>query len=242
VSKNKPFSPSALTSANMFFGFLSIIKAISGEPLIAGWLIIIAAILDALDGKVARLMDKGSHFGLELDSISDIVSFGVAPAILMYEVYLQKLEFFGLVAAFIYLLCGGFRLAWYNVIANPKVKKEYIGLPIPTAAISIASFIEFNFHFWNEIKLDFLFIPLIAILSFLMVSRVQYDTLPKLNFKESAHNKAKLIFLLVSLALVALWPATCFFPILIIFITQGVIRSVIRSFKRVALSRIERTF
>jgi len=128
--------PGALTSANIFFGFMAIIKVINGQYLDAGWLIIIASIMDGLDGKFARKFDKNSHFGLEFDSLADLISFGAAPAALAYGVYFHRLDYLGMVIVFFIVLCGALRLARFNTASNGE--SLYTGLPIPIAAVTIA--------------------------------------------------------------------------------------------------------
>ncbi len=107
--------PNLFTAMNMFAGFFSILNSSQGEYLYAAWLIIIAAIFDALDGAVARLTKSSSELGVELDSLSDIVSFGAAPAILLYKSHLYTYNTAGVLIAALLLLAGGFRLARFNV-------------------------------------------------------------------------------------------------------------------------------
>jgi CDP-diacylglycerol--serine O-phosphatidyltransferase len=232
MRNSKLVTPNYLTALNLFCGFFTIIQVMRGEYIFASWLIIIAAIIDGLDGKLARYMGKGSHFGMEFDSISDIVSFGVAPAFLIYTIYVHRLELWGVILAFSFLLSGGYRLARYNVLSKPKEKGEFSGLPIPVAAISFASFVVFNQALWDSLKMDFLVIPLTIILGALMVSKIPYDTLPKLTFKEGAKNKRNLLFLIGCLILIAIWPALSFFPLCMFFVTYGVARALVAIAKR----------
>lgn len=233
--------PSAVTSANMFFGFLAIIKTMNGQFITAGWLIIIAAVMDGLDGKIARLVDKDSKFGKEFDSLSDLVSFGVAPAILAYKAYLERFEFLGVVIVFLFALCGALRLARFNVSDKPGKKNMFTGLPIPVAAVTVASFIHFNGHFWDEMKLGVAFIILILLVCFLMVSTIKYDKLPRLTFKDSKQNLTKLIFMAGGLILIAFFPSIAFFPICLIFIIWGIVRSIVKSLKKVAVQEVNET-
>ena len=232
MGNNKRIIPGVFTTANMFFGFFAIITAVSGDLITAGWLIIIAAIMDGLDGKLARRLNQGSRFGMEYDSMADMVSFGVAPAILAYTAYFQRFNLLGMFIVFLYLFLGGYRLARYNATSKPEVKGRFTGLPIPVAAITIVSFIHFNLHYWNEPILYPLFHPLIGGLCFLMVSQVRYDSLPKLTLKEGAANRVKLFFLIGALVLIAILPETLFFPLCIFYIVQGIVRSIIRSTRK----------
>src|SRR3989337_3829126 len=129
--------PNLFTAMNMFCGFLSIITASNGNYNYAAWLIIVAAIFDGLDGIVARLTKSSSELGVELDSLSDIVSFGCAPPFLMYSTYLYNFVHIGIILSSLPLIAGGFRLARFNVQLVGFEKSFFIGLPIPTAALTI---------------------------------------------------------------------------------------------------------
>lgn len=226
-----------ITAANMLFGFLAIIKAIEGQFAAAGWFIVIAAIMDSFDGKLARYMKKGSKFGIEFDSIADMVSFGTAPAVLAYMAFFRQYEMWGAFAVFSQALFGGFRLAKFNLTASSESKGEFVGLPIPMAALSLSTFVLFNI--WLEKEFGFaiwpVYFPLIVLVCFLMVSGVRYDTFPKFTFKESKHNKTKLLFLIGSVALIAIKPLAAFFLLTMFVVFHGIIRSVIRTLKKTQL-------
>jgi CDP-diacylglycerol---serine O-phosphatidyltransferase len=174
------------TAMNMFCGFLSLINVASGEYIYASWLIIIAAVFDMLDGTMARLTKSSSALGVQLDSLSDLVSFGVAPAFLIYKTHLISYSAAGIVISSLLMIAGGLRLARFNVQLVGFSKTFFTGLPIPSAAIAIASFIiafytkESGF---NPAVIIYI-IPLVVILSYLMVSTIKYDTLPKLSKQE----------------------------------------------------------
>lgn len=231
----KLISPGALTAANMFFGFLSIVSTIEGRLAAAGWFIIIAAVMDGFDGKLARLMKKGSQFGIQYDSIADMVSFGVAPAVLIYVAFFKNLGTLGAALAFCQILFGGLRLARFNLTAKTDSKDEFVGLPIPIAALTIASFVHFSLQLNEDPRFTAFSLPLVIMLSMLMVSKVRYDTFPRFTFNESRKNKVKLLFLLVSLTLIACFPNYAFFPLCMIIIIQGMIRSLIKTLKKASL-------
>ena len=215
----------------MVFGFLSIIKAIEGDYSSSGWLIIIAAVMDGLDGKLARFMKKGSEFGIQFDSIADMVSFGVAPAILVYTAYFDRFGIFGAAACFLPVLFGGLRLAKFNLSASTDSKDEFTGLPIPVTAVSIASFQHFSASFGGLPSLEIINFPLVILLCLLMVSGIKYETVPKFTFKESSKNKVKLIFLVGSVVLLSIWPSQSMFLLCLTVIFHGIIRSLIRTIK-----------
>ncbi|HES60210.1 MAG TPA: CDP-diacylglycerol--serine O-phosphatidyltransferase, partial [Caldithrix sp.] len=133
--------PNLFTAMNLFSGFLSILNASEGNYHYAAWLIIVAAVFDALDGAVARLTKSSSELGVELDSLSDIVSFGAAPAFLIYQTYLFSYQPLGVLISASLVLAGGFRLARFNVQLVGFDKNYFSGLPIPISALTISSFI-----------------------------------------------------------------------------------------------------
>lgn len=184
--------PNLFTAMNMFCGFVSIINASNGEYIYAAWLIIIAAIFDTLDGWMARLTKSSSALGVQLDSLSDLVSFGVAPAFLIYKTHLSNYSEIGIIISSLLMIAGGFRLARFNVQLVGFDKTFFTGLPIPSSAITIATFIIAfydKYTGFNPSVLVFI-IPMVFVLSFLMVSKVRYDTLPhfrKQEFKDKPY-------------------------------------------------------
>ena len=190
--------PSVLTTFGMFAGFYSIISSINGEFTIAAISIMIAMMWDTLDGRIARLTNTQSAFGAEYDSLADLVSFGLAPALLVYEWSLYELGRFGWLAAFVYLACAALRLARFNTQVGIADKRFFQGLPSPAAAGVIASMIWLKI--WTFASFDSEVISLgyylgagITILcGILMVSNVRYYS-----FKELDSKKASFRFLLL---------------------------------------------
>ncbi len=177
--------PNLFTTLNMFCGFLSIISSSEGKFISAAWFIIAAAIFDMLDGTLARLTNSSSELGVELDSLSDIVSFGAAPAFLIYSSYLFQYETWGIIISSLLMIAGGFRLARFNVQLVGFDKQYFVGLPIPSSGITIAAFIiaYYNNNSGYSSPYSYFIIPLVVILSFMMVSRVRYDTIPKFSLR-----------------------------------------------------------
>ena len=126
--------PSLFTVSNMLCGFAAILHALHGRLELAGWLIILAGVLDGLDGRIARLMHSTSDFGKEYDSLADVVSFGVAPALLAYQWGLVTTGRWGWAVAFLFLVAGSVRLARFNVNVSSGDKRFFTGLPIPAGA------------------------------------------------------------------------------------------------------------
>ena len=142
--------PNGLTLCGMFFGFYSILSAIKGNYVHAAWAIMIADVFDGLDGWVARLTHSTTRFGIELDSLSDLVAFGVAPAVMIYKWSIAPFGRIGIAAAFLFAACGALRLARYNVQMGSTESKAFTGMPIPGAASVLASLVIFYYEFWDR--------------------------------------------------------------------------------------------
>jgi CDP-diacylglycerol--serine O-phosphatidyltransferase len=213
---------------NMFCGFLSIINTSQQKYYYAAWLIIIAAIFDALDGLMARLTNSSSELGVELDSLSDVVSFGTAPAFLFYNVYLFQYEVWGILISSLLLIAGGFRLARFNVQLVGFDKKFFKGLPIPTAAIVLTSFLLTFFKEGEGFSQFYahLIIPLIILLSFLMVSKVKYDALPSFSINGFKEKPAVSIFLLIAIIVLLSTKGKALFYIFVLILLFGIFRHI----------------
>lgn len=220
--------PNLFTAMNMFCGYLSIINASQGQFFYAASLILIAAIFDALDGLVARLTHSSSELGVELDSLSDLVSFGAAPAFLIYQTYLINFNSIGVILSSFLMIAGGFRLARFNVQLVGFEKSHFKGLPIPSSAITVAAFvityykkgIGFEQPYTNVI------IPMVIILSLLMVSTIKYDTLPKFTLKGMKEKPIQMTFLLLAAALIIITSGNALFFIFVFIILFGIFRHI----------------
>ena len=227
--------PNLFTATNMFCGFLSIITASNGNYNYAAWLIIVAAIFDALDGLVARLTNSSSELGVELDSLSDIVSFGAAPSFLIYSTYLNQFDNVGIILSSLLLIAGGFRLARFNVQLVGFEKSFFLGLPIPTAALTITSFVLAFYNDGFAKPYSDLVIPLVVILSYLMISNIRYESVPKFSIQGIKDKPFHFIFLIVAVILVSLMYTEGLFYSIILMILIGIFRYIYNSFrKRVA--------
>ncbi len=168
--------PNLFTTANIVAGFYSILSAHNGKFLLSAWVILLAVLFDNLDGKVARLTHTESQFGVEYDSLSDLISFGVAPAFLVYVFVLRDFGRLGIIASFLFLLTGALRLARFNTQTSHR--DSFIGLPIPGAAAVVASliliFIKYNI---SSDKYSTVFLIVVYLLAFLMISTVKYRSL-----------------------------------------------------------------
>ncbi|MDD5475097.1 MAG: CDP-diacylglycerol--serine O-phosphatidyltransferase, partial [Syntrophales bacterium] len=175
--------PNLFTTASLFFGFYSIINSIGGNFPKAAILIMIAVVLDGLDGKIARVTNTTSRFGLEYDSLSDLVSFGVAPAVLAYMWALAPYGRAGWIVAFLFVACGAMRLARFNIQVSVLDSRVFNGLPIPAAALVVVTAVVF----WDFLGGTGGFTnPTVSVgmtaLSLLMVSSVKYYSFKDLNF------------------------------------------------------------
>ena len=197
--------PNLFTLGALFSGFYAIIAATNGDFDEAGWAILIAAVLDGLDGRVARLTNSESAFGAQFDSLSDMVSFGLAPALIAYSWALQSLGRAGWIASFIFMACAAFRLARFNVQLGTVDKRFFVGLQSPVAGGLVCSVPWVCFQYGVEPS------PLIAILmsiltifaGLLMISNYRYFSFKELHFKGTVPYRVYLlaVMLLVSVAL-----------------------------------------
>lgn len=170
--------PNLITSGSLFAGFYVIIASTDGNFQRAAWFILLSAILDGLDGKVARLTGTTSKFGVELDSLADVVAFGVAPGVLMYAWALKPFGKLGWLAAFLYVVCGALRLARFNVQVSTVESKRFIGLPIPAAASIVATCVLLFYELGGTGTIKKVsVVMLVFLLAFLMVSNIKYLSL-----------------------------------------------------------------
>ncbi len=167
--------PNLFTTGSLFAGYYSIISVMNGRYETAAWFILVATVFDGLDGKVARMTNTTSRFGVEYDSLADLVAFGVAPGLLMYSWALTSFGKLGWLAAFLYVVCGALRLARFNVQVETVESKRFVGLPIPSAAWMVASCVLlFYFLGGTDTIKQISVVVLVYCLAFLMVSNVRY--------------------------------------------------------------------
>lgn len=167
--------PNLITAAGLFAGFFVIVSTIDGDYKKAAWFILLAAIFDGLDGKVARLTGTTSKFGMELDSLADVISFGVAPAVLLYDWALRPYGKLGWLAAFFFVICGALRLARFNVQVTTVESRRFVGLPIPAAACIVATCVLLFFQLGGTGTIRMVsMVFLVFLLAFLMISNLPY--------------------------------------------------------------------
>ncbi|MCL1959719.1 MAG: CDP-diacylglycerol--serine O-phosphatidyltransferase [Spirochaetes bacterium] len=231
--------PSLFTCGNMSFGILSVISSINGDFARAAWFLVAALGCDILDGRIARMTNTTSMFGMQLDSLSDLVSFGAAPAIMMYMLVLKNMGNPGVAIAVLFVLCSALRLARFNVLAQSgEIHKHFVGLPTPASAGVIISFVlSYELLAPEDYSLNFKTIPVlmelipsffkimpvvIVILSFLMVSNIPY-----LSFKRIKLTRVRtielLVVLIVLIIIIVVYPQNVIFIIFSVYALSGLI-------------------
>jgi CDP-diacylglycerol--serine O-phosphatidyltransferase len=215
--------PNMLTTASLFSGFLGVLWAISGQYEYTSVAILVSCVFDGLDGKVARLTGTSSDFGVQFDSLADLVAFGVTPAIMVYQWELSQFKNLGIMASFLLVACGALRLARFNVLTKITNKKFFLGLPIPAQACTVATFYLFTECMpsdWQSLTPK-VCLGLVYVLSFLMVSRVRYAS-----FKEfgliKAHPFSMMVTAILLFVLVASQPKILGFVVFVGYILSGV--------------------
>ncbi|CAM2060203.1 CDP-diacylglycerol--serine O-phosphatidyltransferase [Desulfovibrionales bacterium] len=216
--------PNLFTTTSLLFGFLGMVWSTNGLYEYAAMAILVSAILDGLDGTVARLTNSTSAFGMQYDSLADIIAFGVNPALLLYFWKLDSFGRLGLMAAFLFVCCGALRLARFNVMsASGEAKKHFVGLPIPIAACLPATLVLFSPFLpgiWLPRVMSWACLVLAYVLSFLMVSHIRY-----VSFKEygiiKAHPFSTMVMVILIFVLVASQPRLLSFVMLLVYIVSG---------------------
>jgi CDP-diacylglycerol--serine O-phosphatidyltransferase len=190
--------PSLFTVGNIFCGYYAIMSTMNGHYDAAAQAIGIAIILDMLDGRIARLANATSGFGLQLDSLADLVSFGIAPSILAFVWGFQPVnQRLGWIAGFTFVICGAMRLARFNVQAGNL--RHFVGMPIPAAGGAIAATVHFFMNPISDTVAGTVMVGVVFLLAFLMVSTVRYPSLKQLTLGRKSHLTILLIALLVAL-------------------------------------------
>ncbi len=225
--------PNLLTLSSMFLGFYSIVASFNSDYERAAWSIMAASIFDVLDGWVARITHTATRFGIEIDSLSDVISFGVAPGVLVYTWTLESFGRIGWLGSFFLVACGALRLARFNVQMGSTEKKHFSGLPIPASALVIATtvlayedILEILEHLHlgrlaNMVGKDYWVLALTFILAGLMVSNIKYHSLKEANLKER-RPFGLLVIIAAFLAVVAYHPALVLFLASIFYVAVGI--------------------
>lgn len=224
--------PNLFTSASIFSGFYAIVLALEGVFHIAPWFIFLALVFDGLDGRVARLTNTASSFGVEFDSLADIVAFGVAPALLLYLYVGELYGRIGIVVSALFIIFGAVRLARFNVTTARIEPSVFIGLPIPTAAIMISIAVLLFERFESYASYKIILLPLTLVLAILMVSNIRYPSFKKINFK-TFHFIRFLIVLIVIAMGVFIYPIEGMAILAVSYLLYGPFRASFYMLKRI---------
>ncbi|MDR0731131.1 MAG: CDP-diacylglycerol--serine O-phosphatidyltransferase [Treponema sp.] len=236
--------PSLFTCANMTFGILSIMFSVDGQFIHAAWALVFSLVCDILDGRIARLTHTTTSFGLELDSLSDLVSFGIAPSIMIYQLELKNMGKPGIAIAVLFILCSALRLARFNVMAHNRVSPEnFMGLPTPASAGVLVSFVlsyellgpeDYALNsrtidiLQRQMPVFFRAMPVVmVILSFLEVSNVPYYSFKHIKFSRFTTIRL-LVVAVVLILLVAVYPQNVFFIIFTVYALSGILTLVLK--------------
>lgn len=223
----KRFFPNALTILNMFLGFLSIIFIMKSQYFDAGLFILLAGLMDIFDGKIARSLGISSRFGVEFDSLADVVSFCVAPSLLVYNLYCDNVHYvIGAIFSFIPLIAGTVRLAKFNSDSDEDNPKSYfIGLSTPISTVTILAFMYYSNHIggpdnYGDSRFGLI---LVCILGLLMLSPIHFPKVPLITFKSSSSNSFLLMIIIACTASLIIWKGYALLPICLGYIISNVL-------------------
>lgn len=221
--------PSIFTLINMFLGFLAVISIVEGNYIRATYLIVAAGIFDVIDGKLARKIHMPSRFGAELDSLADLISFCLAPALLVWALYAQDLHpILGALLAGAPLLFGALRLAKFNLIAEAGPQKYYEGLPSPIAAYVVVALVVY-YEAQGQVGAGRVVLPMVMATSILMVSQVRYGKFPIANFHMGPKNTFLLLTAIGTQFIFFFVDGRVLLPVVIIYLVSGLLRHIART-------------
>jgi CDP-diacylglycerol---serine O-phosphatidyltransferase len=224
--------PSLFTIANLFSGFIAVKTAMIDRDFVtAGWFILLGALFDAFDGIMARLTKSSSEFGVELDSLADVVTFGVGPSAIVYTLFFHQFDPIGLLVAALPAMCGAIRLARFNVQLVGFDKDYFRGLPIPSAALLVISYVTFYYlrpsDAISQSVYDVGMWLVVISAALLMVSTIKYDTIPKMSKKAIMAHPVRFGVFLSAIILAIVTRGSAIFPLFVLFVLYGIIRSII---------------
>ena len=236
---NKRFIPNIFTILNMYLGFSAIILLINGNPVKAAWFVLFAAILDAFDGKLARLLGIESTFGTEFDSFADTISFCTTSALLIFTIWTSGIHpGIAIIISFLPILFGTIRLAKFNINSDEPAT-SYTGLTTPLYANILFGYVLFSnalFGNWGDQRVA---IILVITLGLLMISRVEFGKIPYLSFKKGKMNNIRLITAALFFLSIIIFNGLTIFPVFLIYITWNIIAYVVRLEKFEFLAKLK---
>lgn len=233
--------PNLFTSMNIFCGFYAIVAAIDSKFEVAATAILVAMVFDILDGKIARITNTTSQFGIEYDSLADVISFGLAPGLLVYLWALKPLGRLGWLAAFLYAVCGALRLARFNSKADANPSPHFTGLPIPGGAAVNATTILFCQEFAQKFVVSpIVFVIMLFAVSFLMVSTIEYNSFKKVELLKRI-NFNSLVSAILIFVFIAVNPQSALFFVTFGYVLSGPFCLIKKSIRRNAEDKVETT-
>jgi CDP-diacylglycerol---serine O-phosphatidyltransferase len=220
---NRSIIPNTVTALGVFLGYISILYTFEGNFLGAAWLIVIAGILDLMDGRLARKFGGASKFGGYFDSLADAINYGVAPSILFYRLYLDGWGFWGAAFSFLPTVCGAIRLARFSVLSEESAHGDFfVGLPTTMAAGLLASYVIFIHEFTGNYGSPMLAAAMLATASVLMISAVPYE-----HNNSFTRRNWKTLLMLVMLVTLVIIPARALFVWLALYVSFGLVRGIL---------------
>lgn len=208
----------------MFAGFYALLASIKGDYIHAAWAIMIATVFDGLDGWVARRTSSTTRFGIELDSLSDVIAFGVAPSVLLFRWALMPFGRVGWAAAFLFTACGALRLARFNIQMGSAEKKSFTGMPIPGAACVVAATVLFYKEMGLVSNKSFFILILAFVLAALMVSTLKFHSLKEIDFSKRKPFRLLVVFIVI-LALVLMHAEIALFSLAMLYLSSGLVEN-----------------
>jgi len=230
----KSIAPNLLTLANLFSGFTAIIYITQNDFYSASIFILLGAIFDLLDGMIARILKTASDFGVELDSLSDAITFGLAPSFMLYYSFFNDYGDMGILFSSLPTLAGVVRLARFNSqLSSLEDKKYFTGLPIPSAALTIIAYVMF---YDRDILVDNIFreyftFGVTILVSLVMVSRIKYDNFPRPSLSSIKENPILFTFIILSIISIIYTNGVALFLVMMTFIVSGIFRNIVYLFK-----------
>jgi len=223
--------PNLFTTSALFSGFFAVVAGINGDFSAAAVAIFIAMVLDGLDGRVARMTNTQSEFGAEYDSLADMISFGMAPALVAFTWILQDIGKTGWVVAFLYVACSALRLARFNVQIGSVDKNWFIGLPSPSAAALVAASVwTFNSFDANALGFKLLMLCVVAATGVLMVSNIRYYSFKDIDFKKPVPFVV-LLAVVLGFVMISVEPSVMLLLLFSAYVVSGPLQAVLRKLK-----------
>jgi CDP-diacylglycerol---serine O-phosphatidyltransferase len=237
---SKKFIPSLFTILNAFCGFISVINSASGEYNQAVMFILYAAVFDVLDGMVARILNSSSDFGVELDSLSDIVSFGFAPSFLLYSFFFKDYNAYGVFVSSLVLAFSAIRLARFNITLTGYSKDVFYGIPTPMSALILCSYVMFIHDkvFSNYTSTIFIFGLTIGT-SLMMVSKFRFPAAPSFTPRGIKSSPVYFIIIFVSVVIIIITKGVAIFPLSLLYVLFGIVSTFIPQKKKLLQKKIK---